>query len=147
MPDQLLCSMALPFKLVLSMVHNFIVQLRVLKCRVVIGDYLEIDFLSYTSRVIESNFRFVFFLTCGCVVSERAAKNISNNVCPLCDKPYAPNEMIILNQISKEKIKLQRDAMEEKRQKRHDGKFVDRKLIIKLIQIELNIFWVFFLIK
>lgn len=80
-----------------------------------------------TGLEMSGRYRFVFFLTCGCVVSERAAKNISNNVCPLCDKPYAPNEMIILNQISKEKIKLQRDAMDDRRQKRHDEKR-DKKL-------------------
>ena len=70
-------------------------------------------------------FRFVFFLTCGCVVSERAAKNISNNICPLCDKPYASDELIVLNQISKEKIQNQRDAMDERRARRHEGTIVN----------------------
>ena len=56
-------------------------------------------------------------------MSERAAKNISNNICPLCDKPYASDELIVLNQISKEKIQNQRDAMDERRARRHEGIF------------------------
>ena len=56
---------------------------------------------------------------------ERAAKNISN--CPLCNKPYNPEDLIVLNQISKEKIQKMRDAMEDKRTRKHDQKMNEKR--------------------
>jgi hypothetical protein len=86
----------------------------------------------FTGLEMSGRYRFVFFLTCGCVVSERAAKNISTSICPVCSKPYHPrDDLIVLNQIAKEKLQLMKDIMEEKRQKRHDDKR-DRKLREKL---------------
>jgi len=77
----------------------------------------------FTGLEMSGRYRFVFFLTCGCVVSERAAKNISTSICPVCSKPYHErDDLIVLNQIAKEKLQLMKDIMEEKRQKRHDGK-------------------------
>jgi len=84
-----------------------------------------------TGLEMSGRYRFVFFLTCGCCVSERASKSITPNICPLCDKPYRDDEVIILNQISKAKIQSQRDAMDEKRLKRHDEKR-DKKLREKM---------------
>jgi len=78
-----------------------------------------------TGLEMSGRYRFVFFLTCGCVVSERAAKNISN--CPLCNKPYNPEDLIVLNQISKEKIQKMRDAMEDKRTRKHDQKMNEKR--------------------
>jgi len=78
-----------------------------------------------TGLEMSGRYRFVFFLTCGCVVSERAAKNISN--CPLCNKPYNPEDLIVLNQISKEKIQKMRDAMEDKRARKHDQKMNEKR--------------------
>ena len=45
-----------------------------------------------------------------------------NNICPLCQIPYENEDIIVLNQISKEKLQIMKDVMEEKRQKRHGGK-------------------------
>ena len=56
---------------------------------------------------------------------ERAAKNISN--CPLCNKPYNPEDLIVLNQISKEKIQKMRDAMEDKRTRKQDQKMNEKR--------------------
>ena len=60
-----------------------------------------------------------------CEFLERAAKNISN--CPLCNKPYNPEDLIVLNQISKEKIQKMRDAMEDKRTRKHDQKMSEKR--------------------
>jgi len=78
-----------------------------------------------TGLEMSGRYRFVFFLTCGCVVSERASKNIPH--CPLCNKPYKPDEVIVLNQISKEKIQTMRDAMEDKRARKHDAKVNEKR--------------------
>lgn len=49
---------------------------------------------------MSGKFRFVALWTCGCVMSERALKQIKGNTastCPLCQLPYSVEDVIILN--------------------------------------------------
>lgn len=49
---------------------------------------------------MSGKFRFVALWTCGCVMSERALKEIkgsSSGTCPLCQQPFAIEDIVILN--------------------------------------------------
>lgn len=46
---------------------------------------------------MSGQFRFVALWNCGCVVSERALKELKSNVCSICQTPYTEQDVIILN--------------------------------------------------
>eukprot|EP00794_Sanderia_malayensis_P005646 gene5646-6342_t len=67
---------------------------------------------------IEMNgkYRFCFIRTCGCVMSERALKEVSAETCHKCGKPYSSDDVIVING-NKEDVKRQETKMEERREK------------------------------
>jgi len=46
---------------------------------------------------MNGKFRFCFIWTCGCVMSERALREIKTSICHKCQKPFKEEDIIILN--------------------------------------------------
>nr|XP_026492699.1 protein RTF2 homolog [Vanessa tameamea] len=42
-------------------------------------------------------FRFIFLWSCGCVLAERAMKEVKQNICHMCQQPFTSNDVIVLN--------------------------------------------------
>ncbi|XP_014362306.2 replication termination factor 2 [Papilio machaon] len=42
-------------------------------------------------------FRFIFLWSCGCVLAERALKEVKQNICHMCQKPFTDNDVVVLN--------------------------------------------------
>ncbi|CAH2049919.1 unnamed protein product, partial [Iphiclides podalirius] len=42
-------------------------------------------------------FRFIFLWSCGCVLAERALKEVKQNICHLCQQPFTDTDIIVLN--------------------------------------------------
>ena len=42
-------------------------------------------------------FRFVFLWSCGCVLAERALKEVKQNLCHMCQQPFIENDIVVLN--------------------------------------------------
>ncbi|XP_034666393.1 replication termination factor 2 [Drosophila subobscura] len=82
---------------------------------------------------MSGKFRFVALWTCGCVVSERALKQIKGNsasTCPLCQTPYSVEDIVVLNG-NEEDLELMKVKMEMRAAKRKSSK-KDKKEAKKL---------------
>ncbi|KAM3960877.1 replication termination factor 2 [Aphomia sociella] len=55
-------------------------------------------------------FRFVFLWSCGCVLAERALKEVKQNLCHMCQEPFTDNDVIVING-NEEDIELLRSKM------------------------------------
>lgn len=51
---------------------------------------------------MNGKFKFVFPWTCGCVVSERAMKEIQTSVCHKCQEPFSEDDIVILNPVEED---------------------------------------------
>lgn len=80
---------------------------------------------------MNGRYRFVFFLTCGCVVSERAYQNVTDGMCPKCGNEYTPKDCVDINPVAADRKTRAKENMEEKRQKSKEAKR-DLKLREKL---------------
>ncbi|KAM9482239.1 replication termination factor 2 [Clarias gariepinus] len=60
--------------------------------------------------------KFCYLLTCGCVFSERALKEVKTEICHKCGDPFQEDDIVMLNGSKEEQEKLQK-AMEERRSK------------------------------
>ncbi|KAI9560702.1 hypothetical protein GHT06_011652 [Daphnia sinensis] len=83
------------------------------------GDgYDDIQSAEYICPVlgIEMNgkFKFCFIWTCGCVMSERSLKEIKTTSCHKCQKPFANEDVIVINP-SKEELVTMTSNMEARR--------------------------------
>ena len=67
-----------------------------------------------TGLEMSGHHRFTFIRTCGCVLSEKALKEVPSENCHKCGKPFVKEDVIIING-TEEDIERQREAMEEKR--------------------------------
>ncbi|XP_067622849.1 replication termination factor 2 [Eurosta solidaginis] len=75
-----------------------------------------------TGLEMSGKFRFIAFWTCGCVISERAVKQIKRNdnggsTCPLCLEPFGIEDVVVLNG-SEEDLELMQAKMELRNVKR-----------------------------
>lgn len=73
---------------------------------------------------MSGKFRFVALWSCGCVLSERALKQIKGSVastCPLCQAPYSVEDVVVLNG-NEEDMELMRVKMEMRAAKRKSSK-------------------------
>ncbi|XP_049873979.1 replication termination factor 2 [Pectinophora gossypiella] len=66
-------------------------------------------------------FRFVFLWSCGCVLAERALKEVKGSVCHMCQQPYTDNDVIVLNG-TEEDITLLQEKMAVRVASRKSGK-------------------------
>nr|XP_034832586.1 replication termination factor 2 [Maniola hyperantus] len=55
-------------------------------------------------------FRFVFLWGCGCVLAERAFKEVRQNLCHMCQQPFTDNDVVVLNG-NEEDIEQLKDKM------------------------------------
>ncbi|KAF6031192.1 RTFDC1 [Bugula neritina] len=67
-----------------------------------------------TGLEMNGKHRFCFIWTCGCVISERALKEVPSSLCHKCAKPYAADDVIVLNGDDAD-FELMKSRMEERR--------------------------------
>ncbi|XP_060775346.1 replication termination factor 2 [Neoarius graeffei] len=60
--------------------------------------------------------KFCYLLTCGCVFSERALREVKTEICHKCGDPFHEDDIVVLNGSKEQQEKLQK-AMEERRVK------------------------------
>ncbi|KAB5584010.1 hypothetical protein PHYPO_G00102450 [Pangasianodon hypophthalmus] len=65
--------------------------------------------------------KFCYLLTCGCVFSERALREVKTEICHKCGDPFHEDDIVVLNGSKEEQEKLQK-AMEERRAKAKTAK-------------------------
>lgn len=63
-----------------------------------------------TGLEMSGKFRFVCLWSCGCVMSERAIKEINTKICHNCQKSFTDNDVIILNAVNKD-LELMQDNL------------------------------------
>ncbi|XP_038208287.1 replication termination factor 2 [Zerene cesonia] len=51
-------------------------------------------------------FRFIFLWSCGCVLAERALKEVRQNLCHMCQQPFTENDVVVLNGMDEDIEKL-----------------------------------------
>ncbi|XP_030029162.2 replication termination factor 2 [Manduca sexta] len=51
-------------------------------------------------------FRFIFLWSCGCVLAERALKEVKQNLCHMCQQPFMDNDVVVLNGTEEDVEKL-----------------------------------------
>ncbi|CAG4988907.1 unnamed protein product [Colias eurytheme] len=51
-------------------------------------------------------FRFIFLWSCGCVLAERALKEVRQNLCHMCQQPFTENDVVVLNGTDEDLEKL-----------------------------------------
>lgn len=56
---------------------------------------------------MSGKFRFVFLWSCGCVLAERALKEVKQNLCHMCQQPFTDNDIVVLNGTDEDITKLQ----------------------------------------
>ncbi|CAH0387218.1 unnamed protein product [Bemisia tabaci] len=78
---------------------------------------------------MNGKFKFCFLWTCGCVMSERALKQIKDKNCLQCQKPFTADDVVILN-ASDEDLTRMSDRLET-RQARLKAEKKDKKLKLK----------------
>lgn len=72
---------------------------------------------------MNGKFKFCFFWTCGCVMSERALKQFVEKVCVSCQKPFTDADVVILNAVDEDLERMNKlrenrsSAMKSKKQK------------------------------
>ncbi|XP_075992229.1 replication termination factor 2 [Anticarsia gemmatalis] len=55
---------------------------------------------------MSGKFRFVFLWSCGCVLAERALKEVKQNLCHMCQQPFTDNDIVVLNGTDEDLEKL-----------------------------------------
>ncbi|XP_026320084.1 protein RTF2 homolog [Hyposmocoma kahamanoa] len=66
-------------------------------------------------------FRFVFLWSCGCVLAERALKEVKQNLCHMCQTPFTDNDVTVLNGTDEDMEKL-KEKMAVRVANRKNGK-------------------------
>ena len=83
---------------------------------------------------MSGQFRFVGLWSCGCVMAERALKEINAKVCSLCQKPYSEEDVVILNG-NEEDLEVMQSRMLA-RTARMKAEKKDKKIKVKIEQAE-----------
>lgn len=82
---------------------------------------------------MNGKYRFFYIRTCGCVISERAIKEVKSQQCLVCNKPYTQNDQIIINgdeaevEILKERMIQRRKSKEEKMKRKRKMDFEEEE--------------------
>ncbi|CAH0405604.1 unnamed protein product [Chilo suppressalis] len=66
-------------------------------------------------------FRFIFLWSCGCVLAERALREVKQNICHMCQQPFTDNDVVVLNGTDEDLEKL-REKMTIRVATRKSGK-------------------------
>lgn len=67
-----------------------------------------------TGLEMNGKYKFCYIQSCGCVLSERAFKEVKSENCLKCTKPYQESDVIIINGTDEE-IEMQKSRMMERR--------------------------------
>ncbi|XP_013191990.1 replication termination factor 2 [Amyelois transitella] len=51
--------------------------------------------------------RFIFLWSCGCVLAERALKEVKQHICHMCQQPFTDDDVVVLNGTDEDIAKLQ----------------------------------------
>ena len=89
------------------------------KCRELAGhfDTMAAKYICPVAGVeMNGKYRFCFIWSCGCVLSERAMKEVPSEVCHKCGKVFDPEDVVILNGDESD-IERQKVTMETRREK------------------------------
>uniref|UniRef100_A0A1I8Q0X1 Replication termination factor 2 n=1 Tax=Stomoxys calcitrans TaxID=35570 RepID=A0A1I8Q0X1_STOCA len=90
---------------------------------------------------MSGKFRFVGIWSCGCVMSERALKEIkgssSGGACPVCQQPFGVEDVIILNG-NEDDLEMMQAKIEMRQAKRKANKKEKKEKKDKDIKIEIN---------
>ncbi|XP_066593291.1 replication termination factor 2 [Prorops nasuta] len=70
---------------------------------------------------MNGKYRFCFLWKCGCVISERALKEVKSNVCHKCQQPFEETDIVILNP-EDEDVKLMKERIEIRKTMRKGNK-------------------------
>lgn len=66
--------------------------------------------------------KFCFLRTCGCVLSQRALKELRDSVCGICSKNYSENDDVIILNGDEEEVQILREKMEQRKKARKSEK-------------------------
>ncbi|XP_068626294.1 replication termination factor 2 [Battus philenor] len=80
-------------------------------------------------------FRFIFLWSCGCVLAERALKEVKQNICHMCQKPFVDNDVVVLNG-TEEDIELLKEKMAIRFANRKSKKVKTEKLEVLTVKPE-----------
>jgi hypothetical protein len=84
------------------------------------GEYVDRQDSRFLCPVVglemNGKYKFCYIRTCGCVLSDRALKEVKSEVCHKCGKEFLKEDMIVLNP-GEEEMKQQQLRMEERRAK------------------------------
>ncbi|KAJ3149677.1 hypothetical protein HDU86_006854 [Geranomyces michiganensis] len=64
-----------------------------------------------TGREMNGKSRFAYLLTCGCVFSGEALRNVPTSTCLSCNKPYTSDDVVPINPTQPEEIQALTDLM------------------------------------
>lgn len=104
------------------------------------GDSFNDNVSPYICPVIglemNGKYRFVYYWSCGCVLSERALKAVKSKICHKCQKPFTEKDIVILNGTEEDLIIMtenmkERQAKikaEKKLKKKHQNAEIDKSL-------------------
>ncbi|XP_053615256.1 replication termination factor 2 [Plodia interpunctella] len=77
---------------------------------------------------MSGKFRFVFLWSCGCVLAERALKEVKQKICHMCQQPFTDDDVVVLNgtdeDIEKLHIKMATRVTQRKTTKKPKGEKV-----------------------
>lgn len=66
-----------------------------------------------TGLEMSGKFRFICLWSCGCVMSERAIKEIETHICHKCQQPFTSRDIIVLNG-NEDDVKIMQENMKER---------------------------------
>ncbi|XP_043277657.1 replication termination factor 2 [Venturia canescens] len=67
---------------------------------------------------MNGKYKFCFLWTCGCVMSERALKQVKSSVCHRCQEAFEPDDVVILNAEGEDLEKMNENMLKRKAQKK-----------------------------
>lgn len=77
---------------------------------------------------MNGKFRFVFLWGCGCVVSERALKEVKTKLCHKCQQPFSEEDLVVLNgspedlDLMKTKLEARQARLKAEKKSRNESK-------------------------
>lgn len=83
-------------------------------------------------------FRFVFLWSCGCVLAERALKEVRQNLCHMCQQPFTDNDIVVLNGTEEDIEKLKDKMAIRVSNRKNIKKNKAEKLEKSIIKTEIN---------
>lgn len=78
---------------------------------------------------MNGNYKFYYIRSCGCVMSERAIKEVKSESCLVCMKPFVENDLIVLNGSDDEVEELRKRMMDRRNKAKEAKKNRKRKAV------------------